>query len=164
MEARGSRGARGPSARDSDERDDGSSDGGARRVCRGQDVGDGVWPVVAALLPRAAQLQVRAGLVWRRRVILSRSYPGPDRVTRASARRAARGQVTSGGDILVVSGAGDKGASRMTLSGGKGLGPDGAQRLADVLQKAPPAMLAVLDLRCLVKQMRRKALLILIDS
>ncbi len=44
-------------------------DGGTRRVCRGQDVGDGVWPVVAALLPRAAQLQVRFrqwGLGWRR--------------------------------------------------------------------------------------------------
>ena len=62
MEAPGSRGARGPSARDSDERDDCSHDGGARCVCRGQDVGDGVWPVVAALLPRAAQLQVRARL------------------------------------------------------------------------------------------------------
>ncbi len=70
-------------------------------------------------------------------------------MTRASAGRAARGQVTSGGNILVVIGVGAKGASRMSLSGGKGLGPDGAQRLADVLQKAPPAMLAVMDLRCL---------------
>jgi hypothetical protein len=61
--------------------------------------------------------------------------------------------VTSGGEVLVVSGVGAKGASRMTLSGGKGLGPDGAQRLADVLQKAPPAMLAVMDLRCLAMPM-----------
>jgi hypothetical protein len=36
-------------------------DGGAGRVCRGQDVGDGVWPVLAAVLPRAVQLQVRRG-------------------------------------------------------------------------------------------------------
>jgi hypothetical protein len=79
---------------------------------RRQDVGDGVWPVLAALLPRTAQLQV-----------------------------------TSGGDMLVVSGVGGKGTSRMTLSGGKGLGPDGAQRLADLLCEAPPPMLAEIDLR-----------------
>jgi hypothetical protein len=74
-------------------------------------------------------------------------------VTRASVRHAARGQVTSGGEVWVVSGVGTKGTSRMTLSGGKGLGPDGAQRLADVLQKASPAMLAAMDLRCLAMPM-----------
>jgi hypothetical protein len=51
-------------------RDGDSLNCGARRVCRGQDVGDGVWPVVAALLPRASQLQVRCGQAlfggWRR--------------------------------------------------------------------------------------------------
>ena len=40
-------------------RDGGLADGWAWLLCRGQDVGDGVWPVVSALLPRAAQLQVR---------------------------------------------------------------------------------------------------------
>jgi len=79
---------------------------------RGQDLGGGVWPVMAALLPRAARLQV--GL---------------------------------NGDVIVVSGAGAKGKSYMTLSGGKGLGPDGAQRLAELLQNAPPPLLAELDLR-----------------
>ena len=48
----------------------------------------------------------------------------------------------------VVSGAGAKGTSRMTLSGGKGLGPEGAQRLAELLRKAPPPMLEAMDLRC----------------
>ena len=47
----------------------------------------------------------------------------------------------------MVSGAGAKGNSRMKLSGGKGLGPDGAQRLAELLREAPPPMLAALDLR-----------------
>jgi hypothetical protein len=47
----------------------------------------------------------------------------------------------------MVSGAGAQGTSRMTLSGGKGLGPDGAQRLAELLREAPPPMLAALDLR-----------------
>jgi hypothetical protein len=42
-------------------------------MCRGQDVGDGIWPVLAALLSRAAQLQVRRGprlaaMHWRRRL------------------------------------------------------------------------------------------------
>ena len=58
-------------------------------------------------------------------------------------------QVDSDGDVLVVSGVGAKGTSYMKLSGGKGLGPDGAHRLADLLQKAPPPMLATLDLRYL---------------
>jgi hypothetical protein len=68
-------------------------------------------------------------------------------VTRASARCAGRGQVTRNGDVRVRSGVGTEGTSWMTLSGGKGLGSDGAQRLADVLHKAPPPMLAVMDLR-----------------
>jgi hypothetical protein len=67
----------------------------------------------------------------------------------AVRRVAGSGQVASGGDVCVVSGTGDKGTSRMTLSGGKPLGPDGAHRLADLLQMAPPALLASLDIRCL---------------
>ncbi len=63
------------------------------------------------------------------------------------ARRAC-GQVGSGGDVEVVSGVGAKGTSRMTLSGGKGLGPDGAQWLAELLRVAPPPMLEAMDLRC----------------
>ncbi len=58
-------------------------------------------------------------------------------------------QVSSNGDIRVVMGTGAKGTSYMTLSGGKGLSPDGAQRLADLLCEAPPLMLESLDLRCL---------------
>ena len=53
--------------------------------------------------------------------------------------------------VLMVSGVGGKGTSRMTLSGGKALGPDGAKLLADVLSrdKALPALLTSLNLRCL---------------
>ena len=51
------------------------------------------------------------------------------------------------GDVRVVSGVGDKGTSRMQLSGGKGLGPDGARRLAELLLEAPPPLLASLQLR-----------------
>ena len=49
-------------------------------------------------------------------------------------------QVTLNGDVEVVSGVGGKGISRMPvrLSGGKGLGSDGAQRLADLLGEVPP--------------------------
>ncbi len=51
--------------------------------------------------------------------------------------------------MRVTSGLGAKGTSYMTLSGGKGLDSDGAQRLADLLQQAPPHMLALLNIRCL---------------
>ena len=51
----------------------------------------------------------------------------------------ACGQVSSGGDVRVVSGVGGKGISCMQLSGGTGLGPDGAQRLADLLRELKKA-------------------------
>ena len=53
-------------------------------------------------------------------------------------------QVDSDGGVVV--GIGAEGVSRMTLSGGKGLGRDGARRLADLLQQAPQLMLAELVL------------------
>ena len=59
--------------------------------------------------------------------------------------------MTSDGEVRGVSGAGGQGTSRMTLSGGTGHGSAGAQRLADVLHTAPPAMLAAMDLRCLAR-------------
>jgi hypothetical protein len=132
---------------------------------RGQDVGEGIWTVLAAVLPRAARIQVRlgagsvGGYVRIRRLARGGLRPAgleASLVTRASARWAGPGQVTSEGDVRVVSGmAGAKGVSWMTLSGGKGLGSDGAARLADVLQKAPPHMLAEMDLRCLAMPLRR---------
>jgi hypothetical protein len=57
------------------------------------------------------------------------------------------GQVSKDGDIRLVSGMGAKGTSRLTLSGGKGLGPIGAKRLADLLREAPAPLLVELDLR-----------------
>jgi hypothetical protein len=114
--------------------------------------------VLAALLPRTAQLKVVAGMACCLRGadtrLRCRPCGGVDGAVlhRAEAltrtRSVIRGQVTSGGDMLVVSGVGAKGTSRMTLSGGKGLGPDGAQRLADLLCEAPSPMLAEMDLRC----------------
>ncbi len=114
--------------------------------------------MLAALLPRTAQLQVVAGMACCLRGADARLRRGPcggvdgavlhrvEALTRT--RSAIQGQVTSGGDMLMVSGVGAKGTSRMTLSGGKGLGPDGAQRLADLICEAPPPMLAEMDLRC----------------
>ena len=56
--------------------------------------------------------------------------------------------------VAVVSGAGDKGTSALEIWCGKdeneqelGIGPDGAQRLADLLLEAPPELLTSLDLR-----------------
>ena len=49
--------------------------------------------------------------------------------------------------MKLVSGVGAKRTSTMALSGGKGLGPEGARRLADLLQQAPPPLLASLNLR-----------------
>ena len=124
-------------------------DGVALRLRRGQDLGDGVWPVMRALLPRAALLEVPLP-----QPDVSRSPRRPLRAAVAVAgpisRFAARcsGQLKPSGDVLVVSGVGAKGASSMRLSGGKGLGPDGAQRLADLLREAPPPMLESMDLRC----------------
>ncbi len=50
-------------------------------------------------------------------------------------------------EVVLVSGVGEKGTSRMALPGKKCLGPDGAQLLANVLQMTPANMLKVLDLR-----------------
>jgi hypothetical protein len=59
---------------------------------------------------------------------------------------AAERQVSSGGVVELVSGVGAKGTSKMALSGGRGLGPEGATRLAGLLREAPP-LLDSLDLR-----------------
>ena len=50
--------------------------------------------------------------------------------------------------VVVVWGVGTRGTSRMTLSGGKPLGPEGAGRLAGLLRDAPPPLLASMDIRC----------------
>jgi hypothetical protein len=57
--------------------------------------------------------------------------------------------VGSSGDVTIVSAMGAKGTSYMKLSSGKGVGPDGAHRLADLLRKAPQPLLVELVLRCL---------------
>ena len=49
--------------------------------------------------------------------------------------------------MKLVSGVGAKGISSVALSGGRGLGPEGAARLADLLREAPPPLLASIDLR-----------------
>jgi hypothetical protein len=49
--------------------------------------------------------------------------------------------------MVVVSGVGAKGTSALWLSGGQGLGPEGAGRLAGLLLEARPPLLASLDLR-----------------
>ena len=54
--------------------------------------------------------------------------------------------MSSRGAVEVVSGVGAKGTSKMALSGGRGLGPEGATRLAGLLREAPP-LLASLDIR-----------------
>jgi hypothetical protein len=56
-------------------------------------------------------------------------------------------QVSSSGLVKLVSGVGDKGTSTTTLSGGKGLGPEGAQQLARLLREALSPHLTSLDLR-----------------
>jgi hypothetical protein len=56
-------------------------------------------------------------------------------------------QVDSDGRVKLVSGATPDGTSNMRLSGKKGLGPGGAQRLADLLYTNPPEFLAKLSLR-----------------
>ncbi len=59
---------------------------------------------------------------------------------------AAGRQVSSVGDVELVCGVWFKGKSKMALSGGRGLGPEGATRLAGLLREAPP-LLASLILR-----------------
>ncbi len=49
--------------------------------------------------------------------------------------------------MKLVSGVGDKGTSTMTLSGGKGLGPEGALQLAKLFNKDLPQLLTSLNLR-----------------
>ena len=99
-------------------------------------MGDGVWPLIRALLPRAVRLQVRSISMLVKPCISER---GP-------SHSAHAWQVDSQGGVAVA--VGGEGAIRLpTLSGGKGLGPNGAQRLAELLREAPPPMLAALDLR-----------------
>ncbi len=62
-----------------------------------------------------------------------------------SGDASLEGQVDSGAKLMVVS-VGAMGKSYMTLSGGKTLGPEGAQQLADLLREAPP-LLSLLELR-----------------
>ncbi len=59
---------------------------------------------------------------------------------------AAERQVSPRGAIKLVSGVGAKGTSKMELSSGRGLGREGATRLAGLLREVPP-LLASLDLR-----------------
>ncbi len=61
-------------------------------------------------------------------------------------RAAGWGQVDSKGAVLLC-GEKSSNVSNMTLSGGAGLGPKGAQRLADLLCVAPPPPLDSLNLR-----------------
>ncbi len=64
------------------------------------------------------------------------------------SRLASRaGQVSSDGDVRVVSGVGGKGTSKMWLGKGRGLGGEGATRLAETMREAPPMMLEKLDIR-----------------
>ncbi len=50
--------------------------------------------------------------------------------------------------MTLISSGWSEGKSVMELSGGRGLGPEGAMRLAEVLQKAPHhSLLASIDLR-----------------
>ena len=46
-----------------------------------------------------------------------------------------------------MSGTGEKATSALDVSGGRGVGPEGARQLADLLREAPPPLLASLDLR-----------------
>jgi hypothetical protein len=61
--------------------------------------------------------------------------------------RDARPQVSSGGRVVAVSGAGGKGTSILDLNSGRALWPGSALRLAEVLRKAAPPLLSSLDLR-----------------
>ncbi len=49
--------------------------------------------------------------------------------------------------MTAVSGAWDAGTTALDLNGGRGLGREGAARLAELLLAAPPPRLASLDLR-----------------
>ncbi len=129
------------------------------RGSSGQDLGDGVWPVLAALLPRAAALKVSApsppapalspcaGAPWSASRSAPRRCAPTDGGCGVAGRGAAGPQVSPDGGVAVVSGVGAKGTSRMALSGGRGLGPEGAGRLAGLLREAPPPLLASLNLR-----------------
>ena len=55
--------------------------------------------------------------------------------------------MSSDGEVRVVSGVGGKGTSKMGLGNGRGLGDEGATRLAETMREAPPVMLARLDIR-----------------
>ncbi len=115
-----------------------------------------MWSVLSALLPRASILQVSAsfplslscsaGVYFAPAMSIAHAVPG-------TAAEAFRGetvcirQVSGTGDVRLVSGVGGEGTSRMRLSGGKGLGDDGARRLAELLLEARPPLLSSLDLR-----------------
>jgi hypothetical protein len=124
----------------------------------GQDLGDGVWPVLAALLPRTAALEVTGScppvclptqFVFARLVRHAGRLrrPATDAMCRGAVLYAASWQVSSDGRLALVSGLRPRGTSTMALSGGRGLGPEGARRLACLLREAPPPLLSSLNLR-----------------
>ena len=60
---------------------------------------------------------------------------------------AAVRQVSRDGVVKLVSGVGAKGTITMALSEGRGLGREGATRLAALMREAPPMLLTKLDIR-----------------
>ncbi len=95
--------------------------------------------MLAALLPRAANLQVPPKSPYRLDFLVFRLTPPP------SFSCSAMRQVASDGGVMLVSGA--NGKSNMRFSGENGLGPGGVQRLADLLGTNPPETLVELSLR-----------------
>ncbi len=111
----------------------------------GQDLGDGVWPVLAALLPRASLLQVPVSSLSssgpNNPFITEFCLPSPLVCLTAGPKQVA--YRSNENVYLVVRDAG----IYMALSSGLGL--EGAQRLADLLiTSLPCATLVELFLRC----------------
>jgi hypothetical protein len=109
-------------------------------------LGDGVWHVLTAMLPNTAALEVSC-LAPPAKQIFSLCISNMPSEHTSGGGGSWRRQVSSTGIVKLESSVGDKGTSTMALSGGKGLGPDGARRLADMFCSAPPLFLASLKLR-----------------
>jgi hypothetical protein len=125
------------------------------RGCSRQDLGDGVWLVLAALLPRTAETQVPplpdppplvpiAAELCGARLCASCAWCG-------LASSGGEWQVSRDGNVRLVSGVGAKGTSVMALGYRRGLGHEGTTWLAETMREAPPRMLTKLDIRqCLL--------------
>ncbi len=114
----------------------------------GQDLGDAVWPVLDFGLSRLLRLATSLKVPLTNAASSTPRAPDP-----LFSLVVPTAQVSSIGEVTVQSTA-DGPHSRVDLSGGVCLGPEGGARLGRLTQGAQPWYLQEIDLRCAEQPIR----------